>query len=144
MDRVAVSAVLEDRVRDWGLGVSTPPPLYVNKSGGQCSPGISVGATHASPLLLSVAFRLGYYRRELTEEEKKERIRYYADWIRSLWIGFLGLTGSLAGLTLTLDSRPKIILLAVGLIADSLLAVLIAFLHRRVERLLAALGREEP
>ena len=97
-----------------------------------------------SPLLLSAAFRLGYYRRELTEEEKKERIRYYADWIRSLWIGFLGLTGSLAGLTLTLDSRPKIVLLAIGLIADSLLAVPIAFLHRRVERLLAALGREEP
>jgi hypothetical protein len=80
----------------------------------------------------------------LTEEEKKERIRYYADWTRALWLGFLGLTGSLAGLTLTLDSRPKIVLLAVGLIADSLLAVLIVLLHRRVERLLAALGREEP
>ena len=83
-------------------------------------------------------------RRELTAEEKKERIRYYADWTRSLWLGFLGLTGSLAGLGLTLDSRTKVVLLVAGVITDSFLVALIALLHRRVERLLAAQGREEP
>ena len=64
---------------------------------------LSVGATHASPLLLSAALRLGYYRQVLTEEEKKERIRYYADWARSLWIGVLALSGGLAGLGLAPD-----------------------------------------
>jgi len=90
-----------------------------------------------------VAFRLGYYRRELTEEEKKERIRYYADWARSLWIGVLALSGGLASLTLSLDSRPKIVLLVVGVIAELSLFIVIVLLHRRIERLMTALGREE-
>lgn len=81
--------------------------------------------------------------RKLTEEEKKERIRYYADWERSLWIGVLVLSGGLSGLWLTLDSRPKIVLLVVGAIVDFLLAVGITLLHRRVEELLSTLGREE-
>jgi len=80
----------------------------------------------------------------LTEEEKKERIKYYADWVRSLWLGFLGLTGSLGGLGLGLDSRLKVILLVAGIIADSFLVALIALLHNRIERLLATLGREKP
>jgi hypothetical protein len=79
----------------------------------------------------------------LTEEEKKERIRYYGDWARSLWLGFLALTGSLAGLGLALDSRLKVVLLIAGIIGDSFLVALIALLHRRIESLLATLGREE-
>jgi hypothetical protein len=80
----------------------------------------------------------------LTEEEKKERIRYYADWIKSLWIGVLALSGGLGGLALALDSFPKIMLLTVGVIAEFSLFVVITFLHRRIERLMSALGREEP
>jgi hypothetical protein len=78
----------------------------------------------------------------LTEEEKKERIRYYADWTRSLWLGFLGLSGGLAGLALALDSRPKIILFVVGTIVDFVLVAWIVLLHRKIERLMATLGRE--
>jgi hypothetical protein len=85
----------------------------------------------------------GRGERILTEEEKKERIRYYADWTRSLWLGFLGLTGSLAGLGLTLDSRLKVVLLVAGIIADSFLVALIVLLHKRIESLIAALGRQE-
>ena len=80
----------------------------------------------------------------MTEEEKKERIRYYADWARSLWIGVLALSGGLAGLWLTLDSRWKILLFVVGATVDLLLAAGIAILHRRIEKLLTALGREGP
>jgi hypothetical protein len=79
----------------------------------------------------------------LTEEEKKERIRYYADWARSLWIGVLALSGGLSGLWLTLDSRWKTLLFVIGATVDFLFAVGIAILHRRIEKLLAALGREE-
>jgi hypothetical protein len=79
----------------------------------------------------------------LTEEEKKERIRYYADWARSLWIGVLALSGGLSGLWLTLDSRWKILLFVIGATVDFLFAVGTAILHRRIEKLLAALGREE-
>ena len=79
----------------------------------------------------------------MTEEEKKERIRYYADWARSLWIGVLGLSGGLAGLGLALDSRPKILLFVAGMITDFLLIAWIALLHRRIEKLLASLGRED-
>ena len=79
----------------------------------------------------------------MTEEEKKERIRYYADWARSLWIGVLALSGGLSGLTLNLDSRPKIVLLVVGVIAELSLFIVIVLLHRRIERLMTALGREE-
>ncbi len=79
----------------------------------------------------------------MTEEEKKERIRYYADWARSLWIGVLALSGGLASLTLSLDSRPKIVLLVVGVIAELSLFIVIVLLHRRIERLMTALGREE-
>jgi CHASE2 domain-containing sensor protein len=79
----------------------------------------------------------------LTEEEKKERIRYYADWIKSLWIGILALSGGLAGLALALDSHAKIILFVVGMIVDFLLVAWITLLHGRVERLMKALGREE-
>jgi hypothetical protein len=78
----------------------------------------------------------------LTEEEKKERIRYYADWTRSLWLGVLVLSGGLAGLTLALDSRVKVVLLVVGALVDFVLGAWIVFLHRRIEKLMAVLGRE--
>jgi hypothetical protein len=78
----------------------------------------------------------------LTEEEKKERIRYYADWTRSLWLGVLGLSGSLAGLWLNLDSRSKFLLFVAGVIVDFLLGAWITLLHRRIERLMTTLGRE--
>ena len=79
----------------------------------------------------------------MTEEEKKERIRYYSDWIRSLWLGVLVLSGGLAGLWLNLDSLSKLFLFVVGMIADFLLVALIAFLHGKIEKLMSALGRED-
>jgi hypothetical protein len=80
----------------------------------------------------------------LTEEEKRERIRYYGDWIKSLWIGVLALSGGLAGLALGLDNRPRTILFAIGVVAEFLLFIAIALLHRSIERLMKALGREGP
>jgi hypothetical protein len=79
----------------------------------------------------------------LKEEEKKERIRHYADWIKSLWIGVLALSGSLAGVWLNLDSGSKLFLFVAGMVVDFLFGTVIAVLHRKIERLLASLGRED-
>lgn len=74
------------------------------------TPTLFAGATHASPPLLSGSSLVGYYKRKLTEEDKRERIRSYADWIRSLWLGGLERNGGVAGLWLTLDNRQKLFL----------------------------------
>jgi len=42
-----------------------------------------------------------------------------------------------------LDSRWKILLFVIGATVDFLFAVGIAILHRRIEKLLVTLGREE-
>lgn len=85
----------------------------------------------------------GYDDRSLTKEEKQERIKYCSDWIKSLWIGVLALSGGLASLLLKLDSRPKILLLAVGLILDFALGIFIVLLHQRIDLLMKKLGRSE-
>ena len=78
------------------------------------------------------------------DEVIKERIRYYTDWARSLWLGVLALTGGLGGLGLALDNPAKGILFVLGLVVDFLLVFGVILLHRRAERLLRDLGREEP
>ena len=78
------------------------------------------------------------------DEVIKERIRYYTDWARSLWIGVLALTGGLGGLRLNLDSPAKGVLFLIGLVVDFLLLFGIILLHRRIERLMSELGKEKP
>ncbi len=84
-----------------------------------------------------------YDSQVLTQEEKQERIKYYSDWIKSVWIGVLALSGGLAGLLLNLDSRPKILLFAFGLMLDFVLGISVALLHQRIELLMKELGRPE-
>ena len=97
---------------------------------------------HLRLLLQSLERRafFGYDGQNLTKEEKQERIKYYSDWIKSLWIGVLALSGGLASLLLKLDSHPKILLLAVGLILDFALGIFIVLLHQRIELLMKELG----
>lgn len=80
----------------------------------------------------------------MRDEVTRERIRYYTEWSRSLWIGVLALTGGLAGLGLALDSPAKGILFLIGLVVDFLLVFGIIFLHTRIEKLIGELGREKP
>lgn len=79
----------------------------------------------------------------MTKEERQERIKYYSDWIKSLWIGVLALSGGLVGLLLKLDSRPKILLFVVGLILDFALGIFVVLLHQRIELLMKELGGSE-
>ena len=53
------------------------------------------------------------------------------------------MSGGLASLLLKLDSRPKILLLAVGLILDFALGIFIVLLHQRIDLLMKKLGRSE-
>ena len=78
------------------------------------------------------------------DEVIRERIRYYGDWARSLWLGVLGLTGGLAGVGLNLDSPAKSVLFVLGSLVDFVLLFGIMLLHSRIERLMSDLGREKP
>ena len=54
-----------------------------------------------------------------------------------------GTERGLAGLLLKLDSRPKIILFAVGLMLDFALGIFVVLLHQRIELLMKEIGRPE-
>ena len=46
----------------------------------------------------------------MSDDQIKERVKYYTEWIRLLWITLIGLSGGISGLLLGLDSPVRVIL----------------------------------
>lgn len=75
----------------------------------------------------------------MTDDQIKERVKYYTEWIRLLWITLIGLAGGISGLVLGLDSPVRVILLVVAatLVVGSV--VMILLVHRAILRLIGQL-----
>ena len=69
-------------------------------------------------------------------EGLKERIRYYTEWVRLLWVGMFIIGGGIASLLLTLDSWLEAFLLLLGVIVESVFATLIGIAQRRISALI--------
>lgn len=68
----------------------------------------------------------------MTDDQIKERIKYYTEWIRLLWITLIGLSGGISGLVLTLDSPVRVILLTVAVTLIVGAVVMILLIHRAI------------
>ena len=75
----------------------------------------------------------------MTDEQIKERVKYYTEWIRLLWITLIGLAGGISGLALTLDSLVRAALLAFALTLGIGAVVMVFLLHRAILRLIKQL-----
>jgi hypothetical protein len=75
----------------------------------------------------------------MTDDQIKEKVKYYTEWIRLLWITLIGLAGGISGLALTLDSLVRAALLAFAL-TPGIGAIVMVFLpHRAILRLIKQL-----
>lgn len=72
----------------------------------------------------------------MNDDQIKERIKYYTEWIRLLWITLIGLSGGISSLVLTLDSSVRIILLVFALVLAIGVVVMVFRLHRAILLLL--------
>jgi hypothetical protein len=72
-------------------------------------------------------------------EGPKERIRYYTEWIRLLWVGMFLIGGGGISLLLTLDSRLKVFLLVLAALLEGVFAALIGLAHKRITTLIERL-----
>jgi hypothetical protein len=75
----------------------------------------------------------------MTDDQIKERVKYYTEWLRFLWITLIGLSGGISGLVLTLDSPVRMILLAIAVTLIVGAVVMILLIHRAILRLLRQL-----
>ena len=72
----------------------------------------------------------------MTDDQIKEKVRYYTEWIRLLWITLIGLSGGISGLVLALDSPVRVILLVVATTLVIRSVVMILLVHRAILRLI--------
>lgn len=79
----------------------------------------------------------------MADEQIKERIRYYTEWLRLLWITLLGLSGGISGLVLTLDSPVRVALLVLAVVLGIGVIGMVLFLHRLVLRSISRLKGEK-
>ena len=75
----------------------------------------------------------------MTDDQIKERIKYYTEWLRLLWITLIGLSGGISSLVLTLDSSVRVVLLAFALALEIGVVVMVFRLHRAILRLIGQL-----
>jgi hypothetical protein len=75
----------------------------------------------------------------MTDEQIKEKVRYYTEWVRLLWITLIGLSGGISGLVLTLDSPVRAVLLAFAVTLGVGAVVMVFLLHRAILRLIGQL-----
>ena len=75
----------------------------------------------------------------MPDEQIKERVKYYTEWIRLFWITLIGLSGGISGLILTLDSPLRAGLLAFALALGFGVFVMVFLLHRAILRLITQL-----
>jgi len=80
----------------------------------------------------------------VTDDQLKERIKYYTEWIRLLWITLIGLSGGISGLMLGLDSPIRVMLLVVAIALGIGAAVMILVIHRAILRLIERLQGGKP
>jgi hypothetical protein len=79
----------------------------------------------------------------VTDDQIKEKARYYTKWVRLLWITLIGLSGGISGLVLTLDSPVRAILLIFAVVLGVGAVVMVFFLHRAILRLIGQLRGEK-
>jgi hypothetical protein len=72
----------------------------------------------------------------MSDDQIKERVKYYTEWIRLLWITLIGLSGGISGLMLGADSPVRTILLVVALVLAVGVVVVVFLLHRAILRLI--------
>ena len=77
------------------------------------------------------------------EDQIKERIRYYTEWVRLLWIALIGLAGGIYGLVLALDSPVRVALLIFAVILGIVATVIVFRLHLAISRLIGQLKGEK-
>ena len=80
----------------------------------------------------------------MTDDQIKERVKYYTEWIRLLWITLIGLSGGISGLILTLDSPIRAGLLTFALALGIGVIVIVFLLHRAILRLIGQLQGGKP
>jgi hypothetical protein len=80
----------------------------------------------------------------MTDDQIRERIKYYTEWIRLLWITLIGLSGGISGLILTLDSSIRAGLLTLALVLGIGVIVMVFLLHRAILRLIGQLQGGKP
>lgn len=79
----------------------------------------------------------------MAEDQIKERIRYYTEWIRLLWITLIGLSGGISGLVLTLDSPVRAVLLTFAVVLGIAVIVMVFLLHLAISQLIGQLKGEK-
>ena len=75
----------------------------------------------------------------MPDDQIKERVKYYTEWIRLFWITLIGLSGGISGLILTLDSPLRAGLLAFALALGFGVFIMVFLLHRAILRLIRQL-----
>ena len=80
----------------------------------------------------------------MTDDQIKERVKYYTEWLRLLWIALIGLSGGISGLILTLDSPIRAGLLTFALALVIGVIVIVFLLHRAILRLIGQLQGGKP
>lgn len=71
----------------------------------------------------------------------KEKIRYYIEWIRLLWIAILALGGGIASLIISLDNPIKSILFIIGLLFLLIFFTLLMLVHSWILNILEAIKK---
>jgi hypothetical protein len=80
----------------------------------------------------------------MTDDQIKEKVKYYTEWVRLLWITLIGLSGGISGLMLGLDSPVRIVLLAVAVTLVAGAVGMILLIHRAILRLIGQLQGGNP
>ena len=73
----------------------------------------------------------------------KERIRYYTEWIRLLWVGMFVVGGGVVSLLLALDSILKTFLFVLGMVLQVVFVLAIGIIHSKVTELIGRLEKSQ-
>lgn len=79
----------------------------------------------------------------MPDEQIKERVKYYTEWVRLLWIALIGLSGGISGLVLTLSSFTRSLLLTIAIVLMIGAVGMILLCHRAILRLIRQLQGEK-
>lgn len=70
----------------------------------------------------------------------EKRISYYTEWIKLLWLAFIGLTGGTIGLIFPPRTIIRDMAIVIGFVLILAVFIIIMAIHNRVENLIDALG----
>ncbi len=80
----------------------------------------------------------------MPDEQIKERVKYYTEWLRLFWVAIVGLAGGISGLVLALDSPIRAFLLALAISLGIGVAVIVFLLHRAIVQLIGQIQGGKP